>query len=98
MPIEWNEPFGIVMAEAMACGTPVLGFPLGAVPEVVEHGVNGFICADVDDMARLVLEVPSIHRADVRRTAEARFSSDVIVDEYLTLYSRLRRSTAKEPL
>lgn len=57
MPILWNEPFGIVMAEALACGTPVLAFARGAVPEVVQHGTNGFLCASTDEMSQAVATV-----------------------------------------
>ncbi|RYG51410.1 MAG: glycosyltransferase family 4 protein, partial [Chitinophagaceae bacterium] len=86
MPIQWNEPFGIVMAEAMACGTPVLGFPFGSVPEVVEHGSSGYICRDIDDMVAMVSKLPAIDRKMVREQAVLRFSNQTIVQDYLTLY------------
>lgn len=86
MPVEWDEPFGIVMAEALACGTPVLGFPRGAVPEVVRHGVNGFLCSGVDDMVGAVAKVASISRVECRNDFEARFSDAVLVDQYESLY------------
>ena len=86
MPIAWNEPFGIVMVEAMACGTPVIGFNKGSVPEVIEHGVNGFWCDTQEEMIQLVQQVKNLDRKLVRREAEKRFSADVIVDEYLKLY------------
>jgi glycosyltransferase involved in cell wall biosynthesis len=89
MPIQWNEPFGIVMAESMACGTPVLGFPRGSVPEVVEDGVTGFKCKDVDDMARRVNDIASLNRAQVKARAAERFSNTKIVQDYLQLYSNL---------
>ena len=88
MPIQWNEPFGIVMAEAMACGTPVLGFPYGAVPEVVENGVNGFICKDMEEMIAAIYQLSSIPREAVREVAERRFSDTVIVNNYLELYTQ----------
>ena len=91
MPIQWNEPFGIVMAEAMACGTPVLGFPLGSVPEVVEDGVNGFICKDTAEMADRVNDCRLLDRGRIRRTAEERFSNTRISSDYLNLYSDLIR-------
>lgn len=87
MPIDWNEPFGIVMVEAMACGTPVIGFNKGSVPEVIEHGINGFRCDTPDEMIQLVQQVKNLNRAAVRLDAEKRFSSEVIIDEYLRLYS-----------
>ena len=89
MPIDWNEPFGIVMVEAMACGTPVIGFNKGSVPEVIEHGINGFRCDTQDEMIQLVQQVKNLDRAVVRREAEKRFSSEVIIDEYLRLYNNV---------
>jgi glycosyltransferase involved in cell wall biosynthesis len=86
MPIEWEEPFGIVMAEALACGTPVIGFRRGAVPEVVRDGDNGFVCATVEEAARAVSRLGAIDRARVRADCEARFDARVIVDAYEQLY------------
>jgi glycosyltransferase involved in cell wall biosynthesis len=86
MPIQWNEPFGIVMAEAMACGTPVIGFPLGSVPEVVENGVTGFVCKNADEMVECISNIKSISRQKVREAAEVRFSNKKIVGDYLKLY------------
>lgn len=89
MPIEWEEPFGIVMAEALACGTPVLGFRRGSVPEVVADGRTGFICDTVEEMAALVNRLPELDRRECRREAERRFSDAAIVGEYEELYRRL---------
>ncbi len=89
MPIEWNEPFGIVMAEAMACGTPVIGLKRGAVPEVVINGYNGFACDTVDELIQAVGNISSIDRRKVRDDAEKRFSSEVIIDQYESLYKIL---------
>jgi len=86
MPIQWNEPFGIVMAEAMACGTPVIGFSKGSVPEVVEDNVTGFVCTTTDEMVLAIGKLDSINRETVWKTAMRRFSSDSIVSEYLKLY------------
>lgn len=86
MPIEWEEPFGIVMAEALACGTPVLGFRRGSVPEVVEHGRSGFVCRDLDEMVAAVGRLGEIDRRDCRRAAERRFGPDVIADAYEQVY------------
>lgn len=86
MPIQWNEPFGIVMAEAMACGTPVIGFSRGSVPEVVEDNVTGFVCATTDEIVIAIGKLASINRETVWKTAMRRFSSDSIVSEYLKLY------------
>lgn len=90
MPILWNEPFGIVMAEAMACGTPVIGFARGSVPEVVKNKITGFTCTNIDDMINAVNSISKINRETVRAEAENRFSAKVIADNYLQLYkSRL---------
>lgn len=89
MPIQWNEPFGIVMAEAMACGTPVLGFPYGSVPEIVQNGINGFVCSDTEEMTRRVADLAAIDRVRVRRIAEEKFSDTRIVSDYLSLYKDL---------
>lgn len=86
MPIEWEEPFGIVMAEALACGTPIIGTPRGSVPEVVVDGVTGFIAPDVAGMAEAVGRVGSLSRAACRADCEARFSDTAIVDAYEALY------------
>jgi glycosyltransferase involved in cell wall biosynthesis len=89
MPIQWNEPFGIVMAEAMACGTPVLGFPRGSVPEVVQDGVNGYICKDIDEMTQRVESCRQLSRQRTRQVAEDKFSNAKISSDYLNLYTRL---------
>jgi glycosyltransferase involved in cell wall biosynthesis len=86
MPIEWEEPFGIVMAEAFACGTPVIGFARGSVPEVVHDDVNGFVVRTVDEAVQAVARLPSIDRGAVRRDCEARFSAEAIVIAYERLY------------
>jgi glycosyltransferase involved in cell wall biosynthesis len=86
MPIDWEEPFGIVMAEAMACGTPVIGFARGSVNEVVRHGVNGYLCHGTADAVQAVDRLGAIDRLEVRRDCEQRFSSRVIVDAYERLY------------
>jgi len=86
MPVEWEEPFGIVMAEALASGTPVIGFARGSVPEVVRDGVNGFVCETVEGAADAVSRLESIDRHAVRRDCEARFASDVVVDAYERIY------------
>lgn len=89
MPIQWNEPFGIVMAEAMACGTPVIAFNRGSVPEVVIDGFNGYRCDTIEQMIELVLKIENIDRKQVRKDAKERFSSKVIIDQYINLYQKL---------
>jgi glycosyltransferase involved in cell wall biosynthesis len=91
MPIEWEEPFGIVMAEALACGTPVIGFARGSVPEVVRDGFNGYLCRTVEEAIAAVGYLDRIDRASVRADCEKRFRAEVIVDQYERLYSRLVR-------
>jgi glycosyltransferase involved in cell wall biosynthesis len=89
MPIQWNEPFGIVMAEAMACGTPVIGFPFGSVPEVVQHGVNGYVCNDISDMVTAVNNSNKLDRVKIRKIAEEKFSNTKVTGDYLSLYNKL---------
>lgn len=92
MPIEWDEPFGIVMAEALACGTPVIGFRRGSVPEVVRDAVTGFVCDSVDGAVEAVRRLPTLNRSDARTDCEARFSHDVVVSAYEQLYAEMRRA------
>jgi glycosyltransferase involved in cell wall biosynthesis len=89
MPIAWEEPFGIVMAEACACGTPVIAFSRGSVPEVVRDGVNGFACASVDAAIAAVKGIDRIDRRSVRVDCEARFGGSVIAGAYESLYREL---------
>ena len=88
MPILWDEPFGLVMAEALACGTPVLGLRRGAVPEVVDDGVTGFVCDTLDELVAAAAGLPSISRAACRAAVEARYSDAVVVDGYEAVYRR----------
>jgi glycosyltransferase involved in cell wall biosynthesis len=91
MPIDWDEPFGIVMIEAMACGTPVIAFARGSVPEIVLPGINGALCRTVEEAATAVAGLGRIDRSRVREDAVSRFGSDVIVDCYERLYQELLR-------
>ena len=93
MPLLWEEPFGIVMAEALACGTPVIGLRRGSLPEIVQQGVNGFVCESVDQMVSAVGRLAEIDRRDCRRIAEDKFSDRVIVDCYERLYRELVQRT-----
>lgn len=76
----------MVVAESMAAGTPVLAMRRGAMPEVVEHGRNGFLCDTVEDMAAATDRIDELSRAECRRTCDERFSPRVIVDRYLEIY------------
>lgn len=89
MPILWEEPFGIVMAEALACGTPVLGLRRGAVPEVVVDGVTGFVRDDVNGLVEAVAHLAELDRGASRARAESVFSDKAVVEEYLAVYRNL---------
>jgi glycosyltransferase involved in cell wall biosynthesis len=88
-PIEWPEPFGVVMIEAMACGTPVLAYRRGSVPEVVDEGVTGYLVETVDEAVHKLGEALALDRARVRRRFETRFSAERLAREYVALYRRL---------
>jgi glycosyltransferase involved in cell wall biosynthesis len=88
-PIQWDEPFGLVMIEAMACGTPVLALPGGAVDEVVCENLSGFLCQSVDEMAQRVRELPgTFSAANVRQYCQQYFSVERMVADYVALYQR----------
>jgi glycosyltransferase involved in cell wall biosynthesis len=88
-PIDWEEPFGLVMIESMLVGTPVIGFPRGSVPEVIEEGVTGFIVRDVAEMAARIRDLGSFDRARCRQRARERWSSLRMAREHEALYERL---------
>ena len=89
-PIDWPEPFGLAMIEALACGTPVVARPCGAVPEIVRDGEVGFLADTVDELVAAVKRVDVIDRARCRRWAEAQFSVGVMADHYESVYRRLK--------
>jgi len=86
-PIEWNEPFGMVMIEAMACGTPVIGFKKGSVPEVVTEGVTGFFTNDMEKMIAAISLIHSIDRKECRLISQSRFDIPIIAKRYLQLFN-----------
>jgi glycosyltransferase involved in cell wall biosynthesis len=88
-PIDWPEPFGLVMIEAMACGTPVIAWGCGSTPEVVENGLTGFIVNSDAEADQAVWRAKSLDRAAVRRRFEQRFSSAVMASQYVNLYGGL---------
>jgi glycosyltransferase involved in cell wall biosynthesis len=96
-PIEWPEPFGLCMIEAMACGTPVLAFRHGSVPEVIDEGVTGLIVDSVDETVRKLPQLLTFDRRAVRRRFEQRFSATRMAKEYIHVYREmLRRPHAAE--
>jgi len=91
VPIQWDEPFGIVFAEALACGTPVIASPRGALPEIVRDGVEGYLVSDLDAACRAVAEIGRIDRALCRRRAVDKFSTEAVVPQYEALYAAMGR-------
>jgi glycosyltransferase involved in cell wall biosynthesis len=89
LPIEWEEPFPLVLPEALACGTPAIAFRRGGVPEGIEHGKTGFLCDTAEEMVDLVGQLDRIDRRRCRDEAERRFSDGVVVDAYERLYREM---------
>lgn len=90
-PIDWPEPFGLAMIEAMSCGTPVIAWPHGSVPEIVEHGVSGMVVDSIDAAVAAVHEIGRLDRGQVRARCEERFSAQRMARDYLAVYRSLRR-------
>ncbi len=88
-PIDWPEPFGLVMIEALACGTPVIGFSCGSVPEIIVEGETGFIVDDIDRAVEAVPKIDQISRARCRREFEERFTDKHMAEDYLGIYHQL---------
>ena len=88
-PINWPEPFGLVMIEAMACGTPVIAFPHGSVPEIIDDGVTGFLVNNAEEAARAIRRISAIDRRKCRQQFERRFTARRMSEGYLALYQRL---------
>jgi len=88
-PIDWPEPFGLVMIEAMACGTPVIAYRRGSVPEIIEENVSGFVVDTIDEAVRAVRRVASLDRAKVRAQFERRFIVERMAGDYVDIYRRL---------
>jgi glycosyltransferase involved in cell wall biosynthesis len=97
-PINWPEPFGLVMIEAMACGTPVIAYPCGSVPEVMEDGATGFVVKSADEAARAVERADKLSRARCRQVFEERFSDRRMTRDYLAVYRRVIAQYAKPAL
>jgi len=96
-PIDWPEPFGLVMIEAMACGTPVVAFRRGSVPEVMEDGVTGFVVDTLDQAVEAVEKALSLDRRACRRVFEERFSVARMARDYLRLYAKVTKSSVRLP-
>ena len=95
-PIDWPEPFGLVMIEAMACGTPVLAFRGGSVPEIVEDGLTGRIVSNIEEAVQAVPDLLALDRKAIRARFEQRFSSRRMAADYVRIYERARRHAASE--
>jgi glycosyltransferase involved in cell wall biosynthesis len=93
-PIDWPEPFGLVMIEAMACGTPVIGFKCGSVPEIIDEGVSGMIVDTIDAAVEAVRTIGTLDRAGVRQCFERRFSDERMARDYLAIYRQLTGTEA----
>ncbi|HEV2945783.1 MAG TPA: glycosyltransferase family 4 protein [Gemmataceae bacterium] len=94
-PIDWPEPFGLVMIEAMACGTPVIAWPRGSVPEVMENGVTGYIVSNIAGAVSALEKVAHLNRKGCRDVFERRFSVARMVQDYLRIYQRLQESDCR---
>lgn len=88
-PYDWPEPFGLVLIEAYACGTPVIAYRRGSIPEIIDHGVTGYICDTLDQMVDAVGQVPLIDRKQCRTAFDERFTADRMARDYVALYERL---------
>jgi glycosyltransferase involved in cell wall biosynthesis len=92
-PIDWPEPFGLVMIEALACGTPVVAFRGGAVEEIIEHGVTGFVVDSIEEAVAAVARAPELDRRACRKSFEERFTVERMARHYLTAYEALRAAS-----
>ena len=97
-PIDWPEPFGLVMIEAMACGTPVIAWPCGSTPEIIDHGVTGFLVNSIDEAVAAVRMAGELDRDKVRARFEQRFSAARMARDYLAVYERLTNARPAAPL
>jgi glycosyltransferase involved in cell wall biosynthesis len=88
-PYDWPEPFGLVLIEALACGTPVLAYRRGSIPEVIEDGITGFVCENLSEMVAAVERLGEIDRQRCRASFEERFTADRMARDYVALYERL---------
>ena len=88
-PINWPEPFGLVMIESLACGTPVIAYPSGSVPEIIPHGVGGYLVRSIKEAVEAVKRIDEINRAECRSHFELNFTDDIMAANYLKIYQKL---------
>ena len=88
-PIQFDEPFGLSVVESMACGTPVIAFDRGSMPELIENGQNGFLVSNVNEATAAVARLQEIDRATCRRHVERRFTAERMIDEYIQVYEMI---------
>ena len=88
--INWQEPFGLVLAEATACGTPVIAYRMGSVPEIIDDGITGYIVDGMDAAAKAVARIDALDRRTIRRVFEQRFSARRMCHDYIHIYQRIR--------
>jgi glycosyltransferase involved in cell wall biosynthesis len=88
-PIDWPEPFGLVMIESMACGTPVIAYPMGSVPEIIDEGATGFMVTSIEEAVKAVDKIQSFNRAACRRAFNSRFSARRMALDYIEVYQRV---------
>jgi len=95
LPVDWPEPFGLVMIEAMACGTPTVAFRRGAVPEIIDEGVSGFVCTGVDDSIAALSCLGAVSRKRCRQAFEERFTVARMINDYVDLYEQVIEETGE---
>ncbi|MBN3854001.1 glycosyltransferase family 4 protein [Paraburkholderia sp. Ac-20340] len=96
LPIDWPEPFGLVMIEAMACGTPTIAFRRGSVPEVIDHGVTGYIVSDIQEAVDAVGQIGELSREEIRSQFERRYTAERMASDYVVTYKALVKQTSRE--
>jgi glycosyltransferase involved in cell wall biosynthesis len=94
-PYDWPEPFGLVLIEALACGTPVLAYRRGSIPEIIENNTTGFVCEGLDEMTAAVKRIPEIDRQRCRRAFEQQFSAERMAQDYLRVYEQVLGNTCE---